>query len=93
MPPRFTLHQLWHEWLWHEKASTFELGLSIKERDQRPFIPKFVRPNEWVPPWAREPEDSFLNNLHRRDPGILPPSARLVEALIGHLDPDDEGAF
>lgn len=85
VPLNTMLMQLWHEWLWHEKVSSLEHGLSLKEREQRMFVPTFVHPNSWVPPWVREP-DSIVNVVP-----AAPPSARLVQALIGFLDPDKSG--
>lgn len=87
VPLNLMLDQLWHEWLWHEKESYLVHGLSIKERDQRQFIPVFVHPNHWVPPSERNP-DSILHKVPAE-----PPSARIVQALIGLLDPDDSGNY
>lgn len=76
------INQLWQEWLWHEATGWIEHGTSLINREQRPFVPKLVRPSEWVEPWKRYPDSPV------RYVPASPPSARVVYALLTAFNPD-----
>ncbi|WP_221792224.1 hypothetical protein [Aquisediminimonas sediminicola] len=75
--------QLWHEWLWHESTKWIDEGVTLIGRDRHPFIPHLVHPDQWVPPWVREPDGPL------REVPATPPAARVVYAMLGAFDHED----
>lgn len=72
------IHQLWQDWQWHEKTLLYDKGQGLTkwDKDVSRFVPRFVRPEEWVPGWEREPESNA------RMVPAAPPAARLVHGFF-----------
>lgn len=71
------IHQLWHEWFYHEAVCWVEHGIEFSANSDRPFKFQPVRPFHWIPHDERGVlrATSFVS--------ASPPAARLVYALFG----------
>lgn len=75
---QLVVFQLWHEWKRHE-ATNDKLARSLNERAAKPFKPRFVPPDEWVPPWVRAP-----------DPELKLPRLAMLALSLGLFEPSKE---
>lgn len=82
VPVRSLIYQLWIEWLHHESVGWIMEGASLIHRADRQFRPTLVHPDQWEPPWIRDPE------CPTRYVQATPPAARVVYALLGGFDPE-----
>ena len=80
VPVKPLIHQLWIEWLHHESTGWIMEGASLMNRAERAFRPTLVHPDEWEPPWVRDPE------CPTRYVQATPPAARVVYALLGAFE-------
>jgi len=87
------IFQLWHEWQRHEAQSYFNLRWQVGG-EARPFVFEPVHPGDWVPPWVRD----IVGPNGPREPNYAlslsgpPPTAHLVQALMGMFDLKGEDA-